>query len=428
MFKKNIYSLLVLFLTFSFAGCADDDPVNVPPFAKISISVKSYADSAVVAGANVVLYNAANNNSLQRGTTGADGIVVFENIDPGTFFVKITAQNFRELPPENITPVPFSAAAGQTSGITYYITPFSGSPGRISGSVNPAVAGILVKADDGSGNSFSTYTGPDGYYVIFNLPYATYTLSACKMNYISSVSPQVTLSQSAASAVQEILIQQITGSSLSGAVTFLAVENGIVDISILDRNTGSAINGLSTKINDSRLYNLSGIPKGEYIAWASLLNDGYVMDPDWIYKNPGGLDIAFTADTGSKSLDFSVTGAITLLSPTNPAASVIPVETDTLLPLFTWSPYSAAKEYIIEVRDLNGNLLWGGYNSDGTIRHSQISKDKTSISYNFDGSASSPLKKGEIYQWKIYADDDANPNIQTLLSSSEDLMGLFIIK
>jgi hypothetical protein len=32
-----------------------------------------------------------------------------------------------------------------------------------------------------------------------------------------------------------------------------------------------------------------------------------------------------------------------------------------------------------------------------------------------------------VYQWKIYADDSADPNIQTLLSSSEDLRGLFQI-
>jgi hypothetical protein len=76
---------------------------------------------------------------------------------------------------------------------------------------------------------------------------------------------------------------------------------------------------------------------------------------------------------------------------------------------------------------MNGNLIWGGYDPDGTIRHSQIQKE-TSVRFNFDGSASAQLKRGEIYQWKLYSDDNAILNIQKLLSSSEDLMGVFVIR
>ena len=48
------------------------------------------------------------------------------------------------------------------------------------------------------------------------------------------------------------------------------------------------------------------------------------------------------------------------------------------------------------------------------------------MNFNFDGSALSQLKSGEIYPWIIYSDENANPGVQTLLSSSEDLMGSFI--
>ncbi len=428
MLNKYILRLLVIISILSAAGCSDDESPVTPVFATVNIVVRSAADSAVIQGANVILYNAANNNSLRRGATDASGVASFENVDPGTFFVKISAQNFKEVPPPYITPVPFSAAAGQTAGGVYFMPSYPGTFGMVSGFVNPKVAGILVKAVDGSGNSYSTYTGPDGYYVLFNLPYESYTLSAFRIGYVASSTPQVTLSQSQGAVTQEISIQQVIGSTLSGSVTFLAVNNGIVDVTLLDRETASAVNGLATKINENRLYSLTGIPKGEYLAWASLQNDGYVMDPDWIFKNPGGLDVTFTADTGSTTLNFSVTGAIVLNSPTNPPDSVIPVVVDTTAPVFTWTAYPQSKEYIIEVRDLNGNLLWGGYNANGSIRHAKIAKETTSVRYDFDGSASAQLKPGEIYQWKIYADDDAAANIQTLLSSSEDLMGLFIVK
>jgi hypothetical protein len=44
---------------------------------------------------------------------------------------------------------------------------------------------------------------------------------------------------------------------------------------------------------------------------------------------------------------------------------------------------------------------------------------------NFDGTASETLHAGEIYQWKVYADDSGDNGIQTLISTSEDLLGIF---
>jgi hypothetical protein len=89
------------------------------------------------------------------------------------------------------------------------------------------------------------------------------------------------------------------------------------------------------------------------------------------------------------------------------------------------SSYASVKQWIIEVRDINGNRIWGGFEPDGSITHDFIAAGTTSVEFNFDGSASSALLPGEIYQWSIWADDDTEPGIQTLLSSSEDLRGLF---
>jgi hypothetical protein len=425
---KLIFSLFIISTFFLQTGCGDSDNPVENNFADINIIVKSSTDSAVIPGANVILYNASNGNVLRRISSAANGVSMFEDVDPGTFYVRISAQNFNELPPVNFSPLPFSAGAGNTLTFTYYLSPRDGQAGMISGYVNPPVGGILIKASEQMGNCYSSYSGPDGYYVIFNVPYGTYNLGAAKNGYRSDSLYQVNISQSNQHRNQDINIYQVTGAALSGSVTFLAVNNGIVDVSILDRETKSAINGLSTVINESRLYNLAGIPKGEYLAWASFKNDGFVMDPDWIYRNPGGLNISFPADSGSKALNFSVTGAVKLLSPTNPADSIIPAEIDTLEPMFMWNAYPQTKEYIIEVKDLNGNIIWGGYNSAGVIQHAVIPKEVTSVRFNFDGSASAQLKRGEVYQWKIYSDNDAVQNIQTLLSSSEDLMGLFKVK
>ena len=150
------------------------------------------------------------------------------------------------------------------------------------------------------------------------------------------------------------------------------------------------------------------------------------MDPDWIFKNPEALNVSFTSDT-TKTLEFSVTGAINIFSPSNLTDSIIPDSVESSSPTFSWESYPQTKEYIIEVRDINGNLIWGGFTESGEILHSKITKDLTSVEFNFDGSASSELQIGNIYQWKIYSDVDANTGVQSLLSSSEDQMGLFIV-
>lgn len=422
---KALFAVLIL-SSMLFYQCSEDNSVEPAPPTVIQIIVKSAADSSAIAGANVVLYNANTGESISRIFSDSDGMAKFENVSAGNFYVRISAQGFREVPEGSVSPVPFSISSEQTFSQTYFMNELLGTFGKIDGTVNSNIAGFLiVAASSGMNTEYHTYSGPDGYFVLFNVPYDTYTVDALKSGYQSANQPQVTLSLGNSSATIQITVNQITGSTLSGKVTFLAVENGIVDISLLNKISHSVVNGLTTMIDTSRNYILNNIPAGEYVAWASYENDGYVMDPDWIFKNPGALFVSFAGDS-SKVRDFSVTDAISIISPTNPPNEIIPAVADSIVPTFRWNAYPQTKEYIIEVRDINGNLIWGGFKASGKIQHSQIPKEWNNVEFNFDGSALSPLNSGQIYQWRIYADDDAVPDIQTLLSASEDLMGLFI--
>ena len=417
--------LLGLLLLICFIGCSKKSEVVAPPEPTIiEIVILAKTDSSAISNANVILYNADNNEAITRLSSDDNGICKLEEASAGNYFVNITAQGFNPVPVGNISPIPFAIVEEQTTNRIYYLDvhPNSGTTGQINGYVEPVVNGILIIAE--STSRYSAVSGPDGYFVLFNLPFGTYDLFAYKAGYTATTNPQGTISHSSDVTSVNVSLSEITGSTLSGAVTFLASENSTVDISLLDRSTLSAIPGLSTfNALSGGTYSIEGIPPGDYIAWASFQNDGYVMDPDWIFKNPGALEITFTTDTSSE-LNFSVTGVITINSPTNPADSIYPVMTDSSIPTFTWTAYPSAKEYIIEVKDINGNIIWGGYEADGTINHPQI--DSTSAVFNFDGTASSTLLPEQIYQWKVYADDDKNnAGIQTLISSSEDLLGLF---
>lgn len=425
---KIIFNGLLCFAAiFTSVNCDSSNSTAAPPPTGVRIIVKSSTDNSPVSSANIVLYNANSGEAVRRAASDTEGKAEFMDLTEGSFYVRIASQGFKELPLANVSPVPFQITKYRVGEQTYYMDTLQGVFGKIDGTLNPAQQGLLVVAGSVTdGSELHTYSGPDGYFALFNLPFDTYRLYAVKSGYSSDSIPDITLTGESPDTTVELNINQVQGSTLNGMVTFLAVVNGTVDVSLLDARSLSVVGGLTTKIDVNRNYALTGIPPGDYVAWASYENDGYVMDPDWIFKNPGALDITFNSDSIAY-INFSVTGAISIISPTNPDDEIIPAVAGSSAPLFTWVQYPSAQEYIIEVRDINGNLVWGGFDENGVIRHAQITRSFTSIRFNFDNSALSQLQTGQIYQWKIYADADNLPNVQTLLSSSEDQKGIFII-
>ena len=417
------------------AGCGsdDDDPVTPPPPPDptvLEVVVRSAADSSLVEHSNVVLYQAENNEAVLRGMTDAHGMVRFD-VDVGNYFLNISAQGYNSVPPENIAPIPFFVAAEDTTveGILLNAMENGGSAGYVQGFVVPAVNNFLILAESQTNQEkYDTVSGPDGFFILYNLPYGTYDMDALKSGYQKDDAVTATISAQAEVDTVSIAVSEYQGSVLKGSVTFLATENSVVDITLLDPETRAVIPGLSVMNELSGPYRIESIPDGDYIAWASLKNDGYVIDPDWLFKNPGGLDISF-ATSDSLELSFSVTGAVTIISPTNPADSTYAFMADSQVPTFRWTSYSSAKEYFIEVKDHSGNVLWGGFNGDGTANHGFIGAAADSAIYNFDNQPGTPaLEPGRIYQWKLWADKGSPGTtgfVDELISSSEDLRGIF---
>jgi hypothetical protein len=428
----NVFVIMVSMAIY-LVGCGGgDDLVEPEPPAPtvLKVTVRSSADSTLLDNSNVVLYRAENREAVLRGMTNVDGAVYF-HCEVGNYYLNISAQGFESVPPENIAPVPFFVAAEDTTDqeISLNILESAGSTGFVLGFIEPAINNFLILAESQSNlDKYFTVSGPDGFFVLYNLPYGTYSLDALKSGYQMDGSVSGSISSQAEVDTVQIQVSEYLGSLLTGSVTFLASENSTVDITLLDPQTRAVIPGLTVMSDVSgQNYRIDGIPDGTYLAWASLRNDGYVIDPDWVFKNPNGLDISFaTSDT--IRLNFSVTDAITLVSPTNPPDSTFAFMADSTVPTFSWSAYPSAKEYIIEVRDLSGHLLWGGFDEDGTVNHGFIGAGVVNVEYNFDNQPNvPPLESDEIYQWKIWADLGAQQDsyVEQLISSSEDLLGIF---
>jgi len=432
--KKMTAIILSGILVFVFViGCSKDNGNNPVPltYGIIKGKIIDVASSSMagIASANVTAYNANTNAPVTRTFSNAQGYYRLE-VAGGTYYLKVAAQGFCSYPWENGAPFPFYVPVNDSviKDVHLSADPQAGSTGSISGTVTSGtsgVVGVLIVATRNSDSSaVSGVSGPAGFFVFYNVPAGDYSIRCYSAGYTQISDTSVTVT--AGVGITGVTLRLSAGSNtrLAGRITFLASQNAQVDITLVHPVTRDAVPGLHTISDANKDYSLSGIPVGTYIAWASYRNDGYVMDPDWIYKN-GLPEVTFAAGDTLKTLNFSVTDAITIVSPTNAADSIYPVPVDTVVPTFTWESYPSTHEYIIEVYDSKGDLIWGGFDTNGVVRHAQIDQSQTSAVFNFDGSASDTLKNGEIYRWKIYADNDASLNVQGLISSSEDLRGLF---
>lgn len=426
-------NLPIIILLAFISACSDSSyhlSLNFP--GVLEVTVRDATDDSPISGASITVVNADTKANVAWLLTNTDGRASV-TLKKGAYSVRIAAQSYLPSPPAGQEAVAFQVLDNFTTSKTYRLTPDANAlnsgqlNGKIENTAGFGISGVLVVAKESAqGLTLSTIAAGDGTYRLYNAPPGDYAVEGLIAGY-RQVSPPGSVNVPPSTTINDVnrILEPARNADLTGKVSFLAVVNGIVDITLLQPDTRDPIPGLTT-LNEAggNMYLLERVPPGDYLAWASYRNDGYVMDPDSIRKF-GLPTVSFTLDSGNQQQDFDVTNAITLIAPTNPPDLLIPHNIRSSQPLFQWSAYPSAQEYIIEVRDNQGQVIWGGYDSSGNILHSPITKSVSEIHFNFDGTAISPLIAGETYRWKIFADNDSAPNIQGLISSSEQQMGLF---
>lgn len=407
-------------------GCSDDDGPTPPATGILRGTVTDISSGQALPGARVIVSDAGTNMSLGALTTGSDGAYGAE-LPPGNYTVKVSRQGYDPAPPRDISPYPVTVVAGQTTGFSVHLSPSSVvGGGAISGRVTNGthgVAGVLVAAESGSAG-YSSLTDGNGYYWIFNVLPDTYMVKAQAAQLVSSVASVVVPASSQVSNVNMTVTLTATG-AVSGHVTFLATTNSDVDVTLLNPLSGEPVPGLTAPALGLD-YMIATVPPGRYLARASFNNDGKVMDPDWIVKN-GQPYVTVGSDTIDR--DFSLTGAVDVLAPTNPASSLWPVDVQGTRPVLSWSAYASADDYVVEVTDQNGRVLWGGFSDNWTVRKVVIPRTSTSVEYNADATATEELRSGRVYRWRVYAskNDSREPTGWKLISASEEQRGLIRI-
>lgn len=424
---KKIRAFTILISILLIWSCSKDDETTT---GVLQGTISEATSGNPLGEASIIVFNADNNEPTGTILTSqSDGTYSVE-LEPGNYFLKVYRQGYISSPPRGISAVPFTILVGEflENPVELYKNNLSDIgiiSGKVTDGTNP-VGGTLVVAMDQSGiNGYSGITDQEGNYKIFNVPVASYNIKGWISGYNSPVVTASVLTSTETGNVDIQLMEGATG-TLSGQVRNISVENKDVDIALIHPATKETIPGLTTKTS-TQAYSFTNIPDGGYLARATYKNDNRVMDPDRLAKF--GEPEVFIEGGNSVSVDFDITGSVQLASPTNEAATSIPVEITSGVPAFEWSAFPGTNDYVIEVLDANGNLIWGGFDDSGTlpVKKIEIPSNQLSIAYNEDGNATIPvLENGRVYRWRIYASkDDQNSSTEwTLISVSEDQRGL----
>lgn len=407
--KKLI--MLGLAAPLTLVGCGDDDLYSfdsvITQDGALGVQVID-VDGDIVSSARISIFD-DNNNHIRSDFTNSTGEQSFQLV-PGAYTLKVAAQGYFPNPVHGGIAIPVQVNGGKATDTTIQLDsdPEAENTSMISG--NTSVRDNLVVLSNDV-NAYSTITDSQGDYVLYNIPEGTYNLNSYRTGYQAtpkSVVTEVAVDQTNVNLTVE---QPANMPSVSGSITYLATQNGEVDVTVLHAQTQDVIPGAVTYTSSN--YKINSLPDGEFDVWATYNNDGYVVDPDWIIKNGGQEEALKLSMQGSDIVrDFSVTGAVELISPTNPTDSVTPARVDTTTPTFKWESYSSAQSYVVEVKDSRGERIF----------ESNVGRV---TSYTYDPVAAGiELEDGKVYQWNITAfNNDPYP-----ISFSENQMGIIEIE
>lgn len=416
-------------------------------FAPVLLKGKVYdlGTSSGIASATVL---ATDENGAQAGvpaTTGTDGAYEIRipstrtDATTGAFaarkvMLRSQAKNYVPFPSGTRISLPIDTSAAKTEkdGGPYILkttqTDIGLSPVAAELQNLPSVSGTVeVAADQKSvllaleGSSLKTQTtlaNPDGTFAFFNVPAGAWKLSAYSKG-VNYTGLDVTV---ASADVKDLQVKKstVTTASLSGKVQLVAgAAQGTSVVMVLESTFVEALGrgemapGLrapdqGTPPTVTGDWKIEGIPDGKYVVLAAFENDGNVRDPD-----PGisgtqiqHLTVANGVVSSGASPDFKVTAAVELVGPGKDGPEGV-----TATPTFTWTTYSNADGYVIDVYDALGAKTW-----------TKIILDKATVSIAYPSDAPA-LTAGQYYQWRVTAYRRLAPT-----SMTEELRGVFFVK
>jgi len=296
-----------------------------------------------------------------------------------------------------------------------------GSIGVIEGKVelpDDETTGIVVVAElDGTG--YATVAARDGSYAILNVAPGAYNVTAyaADHNYLGG-SANVNNN----TAKLDVKLSDDTASPVSGQVSIVNGDGAMVtSVVLFIESTYDPITGRGVTVPGLRAprtgapdisgaFTMEGVPAGNYVIVAAFENDGLVRDPDQCIAGTDDVHITVAANTPFTVPEtFKITGALNVIDPGAAGAQSV-----TGAPTFSWGDDSSEDQYIVDLFDSYGQMVWtktiAGFNG-GT----------PTLAY--DGPA---LMQGMFYQFRVTSARTTNTGACNI-SRTEDLKGVFYL-
>jgi len=280
------------------------------------------------------------------------------------------------------------------------------------------------------GEDTSTVTDVDGSYVLLNVPDGTWDLAALAHGLTRGEVTGVEVAGGGDVTGADMVVSTDPAGSVSGSTNFVAGGESPASVVLFHPGTAEAVPGLRVETDGAFL--IEDVPDGEYDVYATYDNDCNVRDPDPQLAHTAVLRIEVAGGPVTIDDTFNITDAVPVtgvwgVEPCDHGDSSIIIVSYGLdeTPVFTWSDYpSSTQGYAVEVVDVFGNIVWGGFDTDGAP-FVQLPAHTTEVTYDGD-----PLEAGLNYRWSLWAlgNDSSSPLGFRIISTTENLRGLFEIR
>lgn len=398
-------------------GCGGEDPPPPPPTVLDVTVVDAATGSPVLTRSiTVVAYDAV--GALQAREIVQPGLDFGGSgqVAPGRYTLRVDAPGYAPQPEPFGPALVVSVPANVTTAVTVALEPVDGTAGdgtisgRVVGADGVGVAGVLVHAE--STTSRTALTDVDGDYRIVGLLPNVYRVEALIVGQRAEARTNVSVTGSGVAAVDFALAPD-TGATITAT---LGAGPATTSVAVALAATGEPIPGASVKVDFGTEATIAGVPPGRFTVVAALELDGRVVSPD-ILRRRMPPDVTVATDTMYR-----------VSLPTVPAVDGVRVDTSTATgpePEFAWSAYPGADFYVVEVRHLDGGLIWGGLDARGQPQF-RVNAPNTSVRF---GQLSQPLDglvAGHAYRFRVFAGRDV-PASGTfeLIAGSEWAAGRF---
>lgn len=405
--QKSASLALSVGLLLSVA-CGGEEELPPPP--RVEVRIVDATSGGAIGEAQVLLTQGGVSQPMHR--TNGSGLLSIE-IPPGRYEVRVQAAGYLAAPRPFLPAPALTAVEGQTVELEVGLDPrASPAPGTLSGRVlraGAAVPGALVVA--ASTVERASFTDAEGRFVLLDLPPGDYRVEALLQGHGGEALPAVRVPDQ----TEELSLELSTAAGVAVSGT-LGAGAGPTTVALAHAGTGEPVPGLEATATTDAGFSIPGVPPGRYRVRAFLEADALVVSPDLI-RELEDLEV-LVESAPPASIELPVAPSMEILSPTLTGTVGADAE-------FLWRAHPEATFYVVEVENVLGQNLWGGFDARGVPRF-RVLGSSTRIRYGAQGSPTEPLHLGHAYRFRVYAGLDVTTGeIFRLVAASEELAGQF---